>query len=112
MAFCTTCAKARPIYTCTDTLNIGTVSQSGNYKVIITEQATGRCIMVDLENTDTISFPMPKLSKGHTYRIYVINADSEPVNITIGENTVECIDVEVVQAASGEPAEEQTIVLK
>ena len=112
MAFCTTCAKARPIYTCTDTLTIGTVNTVANYKVIITEQATGRCNIVDLENTDTVSFPMPELSKGHTYRIYVINADSEPVNVTVDETMVECIDVEVVQAATGEPNETQTIVLK
>jgi hypothetical protein len=112
MTFCNVCSKARPIYACTDTLTVGTVAAVGDYTVVLTEKATGRCTLIEITESSNIAFDMPQLNTNSTYTLSVLDSEQKPVEVTIGEVVVECVDFLVKRAMEGDPVGAQIIVLR
>lgn len=112
MSLCSACTQFKPIYQCSDTLEIGTVP-AGTYLVILEDLTSQyrRVVPVTLGAEGVISINIVNLATDHNYRVTVdIAASREVQAFTIGGETYECGEF-LMQRAQGDVQETQKLVL-
>lgn len=111
MSICTPCLVAKPIPSCTQTLNIGTISDiNANVRVYIQDITTGQILSFDTtsDGSGLVSVDLSENNffDNHAYEMWVTDANAEyrdAKDITIDSQTekVICLRFEYVQDSTG-----------